>query len=800
MQKTKTVLHRLLALRPKTLRARLMWLVIPLISMAMMTAGYLLTLSGKDAILQEKQNHLYGVTRLLLEHLDDRGGFAGLSSGGGFGGETVSPERSARIAVLNKALEDYTETVSKAFPGVGVGYYHRELDAILTYGPRAENGGKVGVAIGPTHPGRQVMETGIAAVHSGYFVRGHIMNAMTPISVDGVVVGYIWANELMDRVDQQVMEMRLGVLASAFVALLITIAIIYWVIGRFVADVSVIKRGLEQMGHDLSSRLPTMFGETGDVAQAINQLAGQLDASRSRERQVAGEALRHSEEMLRAAIEAIDEAFILFDDQDRMVFCNERYRQTYAPLRASLVPGYTYEEILRAGVEANLVRDLVPSDAEKWLRERVALHRTGRASFEEQTVDGRWLRVVDRRTSTGYVVGFRVDITDLHRAKEAAELANQVKGEFLANMSHEIRTPMNGVLGMTDLLLATELNSEQRGYAEIARSSAQALLGLINDILDFSKIEAGKLEIERIPFSLPNLVTQLRDITGILASEKGLSLSFKLSDGMPTHLMGDPGRLRQVLLNLLGNAVKFTERGTVSLTVRSEAGEDGFVNLYIDVSDSGIGMSPEQLGRLFTPFTQADLSTTRRFGGTGLGLSIVKRLVVLMSGQIDVRSELGVGTTFSIILPMQLATQGLEGAAESMPEADAPKQIGHILLVEDNLTNQKLATVLLTKEGHTVDLAENGEVALSKLAEQNYDLVLMDGRMPVMDGYEATRRIRSGTLDGVDASIPVVALTANAMEVDRQLALEAGMNDFITKPISARALRQTVQKWLTKVS
>ena len=530
------------------------------------------------------------------------------------------------------------------------------------------------------------------------------------------------------------------------------------------------------------------------------------------ERKQAEQDMQCSEEKFRQLAENIREVFWMKSPAgDEMLYLSPAYEAVWGRTRDSC-----YQNP-KAWAEA-----IHPDDLER-AHSMITMQIQGghlESEYRIRTPDGKEKWISDRafpvRDEGGQitrVVGIAEDITQRKRyerelilAREAADSASLAKSQFMANMSHEIRTPMNGVIGAAGLLLDTTLTPEQRQYAAVVRASSVTLLALLNDILDFSRIEARKLVLESADFDLRAVLEEAAALLAIKASEKGLHLSWDLEPATPWALRGDPGRLRQILMNLVGNAVKFTDYGEVLVRVRLEKQAEKVVTLHFTVSDTGIGFRQERAASLFEPFVQGDASTTRRFGGTGLGLTIAKQLVEIMGGDIGVQSAEGKGSTFWFTAVFETQTQASpptrEKAAASkqemlqVPRATPASPQGRILVAEDNLTNQEVTMAMLNKLGHRSDVVSNGMAALQALRKADYDLVLMDCGMPEMDGYEATRRIREGR-DGIrNPRIPIIALTADAMSDAQDKCRQAGMSDYLAKPIEPRHLGEILEKWL----
>jgi signal transduction histidine kinase/CheY-like chemotaxis protein len=496
------------------------------------------------------------------------------------------------------------------------------------------------------------------------------------------------------------------------------------------------------------------------------------------------------------ALASMADGFLLCDADDRVVAWNARYLEMFPWLREVIDVGVHFGDLVEAGAQA-IIADA--SERAAWRETRWGYHRSGFGTFELELQDGSVIDVIERRTPDGGVVSVMRDITlaerELTRAKAAAEASSRAKSQFLAAMSHEIRTPLNGVLGMNSLLLKTELSEEQRSYARTIRSSGKALLALINDILDLSRVEAERLELVIAEFDPRRLIEDVAASVVPRAHDKGLGFSVQFERDLPAVLLGDEGRLRQVLVNLIGNAVKFTEAGSVGVEVASRALDGDRVELVASVHDTGIGIAADALPSLFERFKQADAGIARRYGGSGLGLAISRGLVDLMAGRIDVETERGRGSTFRVTLSLRRGhSLNLVGADTTFESPTDMLEGGglHVLVAEDNEVNQHVVRAMLANMGHTCEVARDGLEAIAMVTARHFDVVLMDIQMPNLDGLAATCRIRA--LGTSVAHIPIIALTANAMVEDREAYIEAGMNDHVAKPVEPRELAVAIAR------
>ena len=554
---------------------------------------------------------------------------------------------------------------------------------------------------------------------------------------------------------------------------------------------------------DISATISPLVDQTGKIV-GISKIARDITERKEAERN-----LNRANSLLKESINSLAEGFTIYDENDRLVVCNEAYLNFYNTSRDLIVPGASFEEIVRKGAERGQYKEAI-GRVDEWVRERVRKHQGADGSQLEQLLDdGRWLLIVEYRTPSGFIVGNRIDITTrklaeveldkhgrhleklveertaaLSTAKEAAEAANIAKSAFLANMSHEIRTPMNGIIGMANILRREGVTSKQAKRLDTIDASAQHLLSVINDVLDISKIEAGKLTLEEAPVVVSSLLANVSSILSERVKAKGIHLLIETGP-LPHNLVGDPTRLQQALLNYATNAVKFTEAGSVTLRALKQEETDDSVLVRFEVQDTGIGIAPEAMSRLFSTFEQADNSMTRKYGGTGLGLAITKRLAELMGGEAGAESMPGAGSTFWLTVKLKKG----DGAAAALTETavDAEAEIRHryaghrILVVDDEPINREVALMQLEAVDLVADTAEDGAEAVALARKNRYAAIFMDMQMPNLNGVEATQEIRQ--LPGY-RDTPIIAMTANAFAEDKAKCLAAGMDDFLIKPFN----------------
>ena len=501
------------------------------------------------------------------------------------------------------------------------------------------------------------------------------------------------------------------------------------------------------------------------------------------------------------ALVVMPDGFLLCDADDKVVRWNERYLEMFPWLRRVIRTGIAHADLADTTRTAPLF-DATAEARQRWLDERLRLRRLGESEWERELASGMVVHITDRRTSDGGMVSIFHDVTAAERrlaqAKENAEAANQAKSQFLATMSHEIRTPLNAVLGLNELMLHSPLDSQQRRHAELIGSSGRLLLALINDILDVSRIEAGQMQLMNAPYSVRPAAEGVVALMRERAVSKGLALRLDVTPQDDALIEGDVIRIQQILFNLVGNAVKFTDSGVVQVNVAVEPGAGREVTLRLEVSDTGIGIAESAMPTLFDRFTQADSTAMRRHGGSGLGLAITREIVQMMGGTIATTSTPGLGSRFSVTIPSRRVERA-EAAPDVAPAGpvEAARPALRLLVAEDNDVNQILINALLSRMGHRVHLVGNGRLAVEAVRRGDYDLVLMDLQMPEMDGMEATHAIRA--LGGPFASLPIIAMTANAFDEDRQACLAAGMDDYVAKPIDVAQLADAIARCTASV-
>ena len=654
---------------------------------------------------------------------------------------------------------------------------------------------------------------------------GKRIRSFSSVSLGGSVIGTVYLEATTVHLEEREKELA----AIAAVALLISLAIALLLGSKLQRGISgpilELARTAFTVSIEKNYSVRASFAGTDEIAYLYAQFNQMLDGIQTRDRELdkarADLEKRVAERTayLNALIETSPLGIVTCDSLGLVRVCNSAFEKLF---------GYAKDEVV--GAELNSL--ILPPQFKREFEE-----------FEERRKAGGIVQAItERRRKNGtlvpvelYAISLRVggetvgnlvlynDVTErkksedaLKNAKEAAEIANRSKSEFLANMSHEIRTPMNGIIGMTQLALESDLNPEVREYLEMVSSSADALLSLLNEILDFSKIEAGKMELESEPFALRECLGQTLKTLSHSARRKNLELKWTVAHDVPDWLIGDCGRLRQILFNLAGNAIKFTEKGRVAVSVDLQNCSTDSADLRFNVRDTGIGIASEKQKLIFEVFTQADASTTRKYGGTGLGLAISQRLVALMGGELQVESKVGEGSNFHFAVRLRLPSMDIIPPQQNPvqrkaapPPMDVPTESQmlvmarsantrnhrslRILLVEDNDVNRRLAAKLLEKKGHSIAIACNGREALEALERETVDLILMDTQMPEMDGLEAIRRIREKEKHSGE-HLPIISVTARAMRGDRESCLQAGADGYISKPLHASELFDAIDR------
>lgn len=598
--------------------------------------------------------------------------------------------------------------------------------------------------------------------------------------------------------------------------LLVVLLFNVFLVRSIIAPLNLLRQGMNRVTDGNLGETVSLASrdEIGDMGFTFNEMSGKLFQNRKdlekhrlhleelvRERteeltaakelaEEVGEKQREQWKLLRTVMETIPNPMFYKDVQGRYAGCNPAFEEFVGRSRAEILGRTVYEFTSKP-----LADRFSEKDAELMANpgKQSYTWRITRPDGENREVSFDKATITDDKGVVIGIVCIMSDITDMVDARRQAEQASRAKSQFLANMSHEIRTPMNGVIGMTTLLQDTALSPIQREYVETIRTSGDSLLHIINDILDYSKIEAGKLVLQSEEFDLGQMLADCTDLLAPRALEKGLELVCRFDPDVPRHVVSDSGRIRQILLNLAGNAIKFTEKGSVAITVAKLRETGKKITLRFAVVDTGIGIAAKDQVALFDSFFQVDGSYTRKFGGTGLGLAISRQLIELLGGEITVESELGKGSSFSFTVKVETAgrKRAVRDAAILPVEAEDLKR--RILLVEDNRINLQVALGVLGKLGYRrVDTATNGTKALEALAQQTYDLVLMDLSMPEKDGFETTRILRQTGTALINSQVPVIALTAHAMRGDRERCLEAGMNGYLSKPLDPEELGQVL--------
>jgi len=780
---------------------------------------YISSYVNEDIFYEQKSENLLSIARVLDSYLVD-GGYDQILAEAG----VLDGTREEKITALNEALRQVTDDVASSSVGLGVGYYSLELDAILTYGPSADYQDTVGVSIGETHPGREVMRTGVAQVSMGSMVRGNIMNAMLPVVRGGEIIGYIWANNLVSELEETLGRMSSVILFLLIVSYIIVMLIILTFIRRMIRS--------EQMSKQALSRALQETQHRDRLMRVVNDAVSLLLTADSDTFETA----------LQDCMEMMGIAFHM-DKIGIFQLMSNKSRNSHSYETAAYWQTKSSGESTDEGAAENLLAGIQTIDGWKEsmrrrenfrltsgdLLEQELAHfsSTGKLSLLAMPVflqDRYWGFVIyccvhdERPLDVGEeavllsgsllmanAMARNEIMLDLMSAHEAALAGTRAKSAFLASMSHEIRTPMNAIIGMVAIGRASRA-PERKDYAfDKIETAGSHLLDVINDVLDISKIESGKLEISPATFRFSEMIQRVHDVVSHRMVEKKQAFVIEIDPAIPNTLIADDQRLAQVIINLISNAYKFTpEGGAITLSAHLVECDGIEATVRIDVADNGIGISPEQQTRIFESFEQAESTTTRKYGGTGLGLAISENIIDLMGGRIWVESEVGEGSVFSFVVTVGCLYDDPANEEPSDTECGEDDLLSctdltgkRILLAEDVEVNQEIVVTILEPTHVQIDCAENGAVALRMFCEnpQKYDLILMDVQMPDMDGYEATRSIRALDVPRA-ATIPIIAITANVFQEDIQKCLNAGMNDHLGKPLDIDEVLNMLRKYL----
>ncbi len=760
-----------------SVRYRFLLTVLIFINIAFITIGYVGYNLLKDALIVERGENLLSITHILDSYLPE-GGYDELLAEAGLNYATDE----AQLEYLNSRLHDISERIGSSSEGIGVGYYSKDLNKIVTYSPDSQFGNMVGKTIDPDHPAHIVMSRNQSDYAYGSMVRGEILNAMRPLEREGKVIGYVWANHLEATVSTDIDETLNKIMLILGIFVVFASILLALFVSHLMKDIDRLLNGVKSMRSDISFRIPKLNGQCGDVADTVNAMTDDLiKANADAERATTA---------IQSILANLDIGIFIYDfDFDKLVYINRHGNNIF---NISETDNKIFTKNFIDSVEGG----------KKFFRKKFlknpdnptfeTFHREVHLDYIEKDV-----LVTDSlvRWHDGKLMHMLMvyDITE-RKALLAAELANKAQKDFLATISHEIRTPMNGVIGMTNLAIEAK-PEEVQGYLEKIQSSGVLLLGIINDILDLSTLEAGKMSIEKAVIDMPEIISNIQNLIEPRLASKDVELKLEIDPSVPKKAIGDSLRISQVLMNLLGNASKFTLEGSVTLKMKATP-QDGRTRLNCEVVDTGIGITKEQQEALFRPFSQAEASTARRFGGTGLGLSICKALVEIMGGEINVYSSPGEGSifAFSIMIDNYDSSSAIT-TAEEQPWLNVTFDGCKFLLVDDNEINREIANAVLRKLGVTIDIATNGQEAVDAYMANDYDLILMDVLMPVMNGYDATKAIRNSS-KLTAKSIPIVAMTANAMEDDKKECLAAGMNEHTAKPLDVNNLKRVLYNLL----